>query len=77
MPAFRAGDAEGARGGEVCLDRFASAEQIDRHFREVAGALGRNQDHPRIQHSSPTLHSVRDWRLGVCFQRLIQGFGTM
>jgi hypothetical protein len=46
-----AGDAEGARGGEVRhlahhrrLDRFAGAEQVDRLLREVLGALGRDQD---------------------------------
>ena len=46
-----AGDAEGARGGELRhladhrrLDRLAGAEEVDRLLREVAGALGRDQD---------------------------------
>ena len=46
-----AGDAEGARGGEVFhlahhrrLDTLASAQEVDRLLREVAGALGRDQD---------------------------------
>jgi hypothetical protein len=46
-----AGDAERARGREVLhlahhrgLDALAGAEQVDRLLREVAGALGRNQD---------------------------------
>ncbi len=46
-----AGDAKGARGGEVFhladhrgLDALAGAEQVDRLSREVLGALGRNQD---------------------------------
>jgi hypothetical protein len=43
----RAGDAEGARGGEILhladhrrLDTLAGAEQVDRLLREVTGALG-------------------------------------
>ena len=47
----RAGDAEGARGGEILhladhrrLDALAGAEQVDRFLREVAGALGGDQD---------------------------------
>jgi len=46
-----AGDAEGARRGEIlhladhrCLDTLAGAEEVDRLLREVAGALSRNQD---------------------------------
>ena len=46
-----AGDAERARGGKILhladhrrLDALAGAEQIDRLLREVAGALGGNQD---------------------------------
>jgi len=46
-----AGDAEGARGGEIRhladhrrFHTLAGAEQVDRLLREVAGALGRNQD---------------------------------
>jgi hypothetical protein len=54
-----AGDAEGARGGEILhladhrrLDALVGAEQVDRPpvrcqgqaLREVAGALGRDQD---------------------------------
>ena len=46
-----AGDAEGARRGEILhladhrrLDALAGAEQVDRLLREVAGALGRDQD---------------------------------
>jgi hypothetical protein len=48
---FGAGDAERARGGEILhladhrrLDTLAGAEQVDRLLREVAGALGGNQD---------------------------------
>ena len=46
-----AGDAERARRGEILhladhrgLDTLAGAEQVDRLLREVAGALGRDQD---------------------------------
>ena len=46
-----AGDAEGARGGEILhladhrrLDALAGAEQVDRLLREILGALGRGQD---------------------------------
>jgi hypothetical protein len=46
-----AGDAEGARGDEILhladhrrLDALAGAEQVDRLLREVAGALGGDQD---------------------------------
>jgi hypothetical protein len=46
-----AGDAEGARGSEILhladhrrLDTLAGAEEVNRFLREVAGALGRNQD---------------------------------
>ena len=46
-----AGDAERARGGEIRhladhrgFDTLAGAEEINRLLREVAGALGRDQD---------------------------------
>jgi len=46
-----AGDTERARGGEIRhladhrrLDRLAGAEEVDRLLREIAGALGRDQD---------------------------------
>ena len=55
MPAGRtcgnAGDAEGARGGEILhladhrrLYTFAGAEQVDRLLREILGAFGGDQD---------------------------------
>jgi hypothetical protein len=47
-----AGDAEGARGGKILhladhrrLDTLAGGKEVDRLLREVAGALGRDQDH--------------------------------
>jgi hypothetical protein len=55
MPAsaegLEAGDAERARGGEIFhladhrrLDALTGAEQVHRLLREVAGALGDNED---------------------------------
>src|SRR6516162_8171603 len=46
-----AGDAEGARGGEILhladhrrLDTLAGAEEVDRLLREILGSLGSNQN---------------------------------
>ena len=57
-----AGDAECARGGEIChladhlrLDTLAGADEVDRLLREIAGALGGDQEPARRRERSDEL----------------------